>query len=162
MVPVLFAACCPDYAALAMPYYSQGCLASSVGVPSPRLLNRYMSHVARGVEHLHQHLIAHNDIKLGNILVDGANRAHLGDLGMALDMRAGSHTVTARRVGGTRAYWSPEKVDADPRSQIDPFKVSSSVMRSCRVSGIYLRWLNYAFQWMFCDALEVSWCSLFV
>ncbi|GFO42959.1 serine/threonine-protein kinase [Plakobranchus ocellatus] len=116
------AARCPDYAALAMPYYSRGDLGSLPDTQSPRQVNRYMSHVVRGLEHLHRQNIAHNDLKLENVFLDAQNRAHLGDLGLAVEVKDASRTALAGLVGGTREYWSPEKLGAGTRTRIDPFK----------------------------------------
>ena len=95
------------------------------GRQDPRRVNRYMSHVARAVEHLHKDNIAHNDIKLENVFVDRSDRAVLGDLGLALNVKDGSKTALAGLVGGTRDYWSPEILEADTHTRIDPFKVNT-------------------------------------
>ncbi|GFO42847.1 CaMK family protein kinase [Plakobranchus ocellatus] len=116
------AARCPDYAALAMPYYPRGDLGSLHDTQSPRQVNRYMSHVVRGLENLHRQNIVHNDLKLENVFIDAQNRAHLGDLGLALEVKDAIRTALAGLVGGTRVYWSPEKLEAGTRTRIDPFK----------------------------------------
>ncbi|GFN86836.1 serine/threonine-protein kinase [Plakobranchus ocellatus] len=138
IVPCVMAARCPAYAALAMPYYPRGDLGSLHDTQSPRQVNRYMSHVVRGLEHLHRQNIAHNDLKLENVFIDAQKRAHLGDLGLAMEMKDASRTALAGLVGGTREYWSPEKLEAGSRDRIDPFKAdiyAIGVMYWALVSG---------------------------
>ncbi|RUS73815.1 hypothetical protein EGW08_018432 [Elysia chlorotica] len=121
LVPCHLAASSHDYAAIVMPYYPQGDLVLS-GRQEPNRVHRLMSQVARAVEHLHKWNIAHNDIKCENVFVDGSDNAHLGDLGFALQDEDGSGTVPAWRVGGTKAYWAPEKLAAGDFNKIDPYK----------------------------------------
>ncbi|GFO11215.1 histone h3 [Plakobranchus ocellatus] len=113
IVPCVIAARCPGYAALATPYYPRGDLAF--------LRN-----------------IAHNDLKLENVFVDAQNRAHLGDFGLALKVKAVSRTALASGVGCAQDYWPPEKLAAGPQSRIDPFKVdvyAIGIMYWALVSG---------------------------
>ncbi|RUS74281.1 hypothetical protein EGW08_017956 [Elysia chlorotica] len=122
LVPCVMAARCHDYAVIAMPYYPRGDLVELGRQQEPRRVNRYMSHVTRALDQLHRHNIAHNDVKLENVFLDRADRAHLGDMGLALEVKDESRTALAGVVGGTRGYWSPEKLEADTRDRIDPFK----------------------------------------
>ena len=119
LVPIIMAASCHDYGYIAMPYYPRGDLIELCGKQEPWRVSRYMSHVARAVEKLHRHRIAHNDIKLENVFLDGSDRAILGDLGLARIDTTG--TIDADLVGGTRDYWPPEKLAGHTR--LNPFKV---------------------------------------
>ncbi|KAK3766927.1 hypothetical protein RRG08_040446 [Elysia crispata] len=86
----------------------------------------YMSHVAL------------NDNKLENVFVDRSDRAILGDLGLALEVKDDSKTAIAGLVGGTRNYWAPEILQADTHARIDPFKsdvYAMGVMYWSLVSG---------------------------
>ncbi|GFR65739.1 protein kinase, partial [Elysia marginata] len=121
LVPCVMAARCHDYAALAMPYYPGGDL-TRYGKLEPRRANRYMWQVARALEHLHRHHISHNDVKLENVFLDASDRACLGDFGLSMEVKDESRTAIAGLVGGTRSYWSPEKLQADTNARIDPFK----------------------------------------
>ncbi|RUS88630.1 hypothetical protein EGW08_003589 [Elysia chlorotica] len=121
LVPCHLAASGHDYSAIVMPYYPQGDLVLS-GRQEPNRVHRLMSQVARAVEHIHKWNIAHNDIKLENVFVDGSDDAHLGDMGFALRVKDPLGFSPAWRVGGTKDYWSPEKLAADPHDKIDPFK----------------------------------------
>ncbi|GFR58273.1 protein kinase [Elysia marginata] len=106
-----------------MPFYPGGDIAWE-GKHDPRRVQRYMSHVARAVKHLHRFNIAHNDIKLENVFVDASDRAHLGDFGLALKMEDGVTTADADFVGGTMGYLPPEKTEgATKQDKLDPFKV---------------------------------------
>ncbi|GFS02511.1 protein kinase [Elysia marginata] len=123
LVPCVRAACCHDYAVILMPFYANGDLWSLQGRQEPSRVIRYMSHVARAVAHLHRNIIVHNDIKLENVLLDGSDRAHLADMGHALNFKEDGKSVISCLVGGTKDYWSPEKLGADPYTEIDPFKI---------------------------------------
>ncbi|GFN74418.1 serinethreonine-protein kinase ht1 [Plakobranchus ocellatus] len=138
IVPCVIAARCPGYAALAMPYYPRGDLAFLSGKQPPAQVHRYMTHVARGLYYLHRRNIVHNDLKLENVFVDAQNRAHLGDFGLALKVKAVSRTALASGVGCTQDYWPPEKLAAGPHTRIDPFKVdvyAIGIMYWALVSG---------------------------
>ncbi|GFO43977.1 AGC family protein kinase [Plakobranchus ocellatus] len=138
IVPCVIAARCPGYAALAMPYYPRGDLAFLYGKQPSTQVHRYMTHVARGLEYLHRRNIVHNDLKLENVFIDAQNRAHLGDLGLALKVKDANRTAWAGVVGGTSDYWPPERLKADTRARIDPFKVdvyAVGIMYWALVSG---------------------------
>ncbi|GFO00707.1 serine/threonine protein kinase [Plakobranchus ocellatus] len=92
-MPCVIAARCPGYAALTMPYYPQGALAFLSSKKPPAQVHCYMTHVARGLYYLHRRNIAHNDLKLENVFVDAQKRAHLGDLGLTLKVKAGSRNA---------------------------------------------------------------------
>ncbi|RUS69214.1 hypothetical protein EGW08_023021, partial [Elysia chlorotica] len=121
LVPCTLAAYCYEYGAIAMPYYPQGDLVLK-GKQDPGRVHRLISQVARAVEYLHKRSVAHNDIKLENVFVDGSGRAHLGDMGLLLHVTDGSGTAVASEVGGTEDYWAPEIKEAGPDDKIDPFK----------------------------------------
>ncbi|GFO16257.1 CaMK family protein kinase [Plakobranchus ocellatus] len=138
IVPCVIAARCPGYAALAMPYYPRGDLAFLSGKQPPAQVHRYMIHVARGLYYLHRRNIAHNDLKLENVFVDAQKRAHVGDFGLALKVKAVSRTALASGVGCSQDYWPPEKLAAGPHTRIDPFKVdvyAIGIMYWALVSG---------------------------
>ncbi|GFR86668.1 serine/threonine protein kinase [Elysia marginata] len=124
LVPCLFAALCKGYTVITMPFYcgTDLCNLSEHGKLHPSVAGRYISQVAQAVEHLHKNSIVHNDIKLENIFIDEADQAILGNPGLALMSENHCETTTAGMVGGTKAYWPPERVMAARNDQLDPFK----------------------------------------
>ena len=122
-----------------MPCYRAGDLIELIGKQQPSRVVRYMSQVAQAVEYLHKHNIAHTDVKLENVFVCGSDSAHLGDLGLAMEVTHPSRTILACRMGGTVEYWPPEKVNADEHTRIDPFKVNrlfNFVLLSLSILGL--------------------------
>lgn len=113
---------CPTYAAIVMPYMNRSLLDVSSPLPAS-LARRYMLHVSRGLEHLHRNYIAHNDVKLDNILLGPNQRAYLTDFGLCVEVPKEPFKIKTRTVGGTREYLAPELVDVDRDSLVDPFKV---------------------------------------
>eukprot|EP00877_Chromochloris_zofingiensis_P008951 jgi/Chrzof1/4309/Cz14g08120.t1 len=65
--------------------------------------------VSLAADHMHQHGLAHSDIKLENILLTRDGHAKLGDLGMATRMDVPGGTFLL--VGGTPAWMPPEVHD---------------------------------------------------
>ena len=73
---------------------------------------RWMLQVAKGISHLHEANITHNDVKLENVVIDPtAHRAVLIDLGL-------SGAASAPSTRGTLLYMPPEKLSlmVSPRS----------------------------------------------
>jgi serine/threonine protein kinase len=79
--------------------------------------------VAEGLEYAHQNGIIHCDIKPGNILLDGSQRAKIVDFGIA---RAATQTwAMATTVLGTAAYMSPEVVEGGrPDARTDVYSLA--------------------------------------
>ncbi|KAK3745689.1 hypothetical protein RRG08_015970 [Elysia crispata] len=93
---------------------------------------------AHAIEYLHRHDVAHIDVELENVFVCESDCAHLGDLGLAMEVTHSSRTILAAHMGGTMEYWPPEKVNADEHTRIDPFKCdiyAIGVMHWILVSG---------------------------
>jgi serine/threonine protein kinase/tetratricopeptide (TPR) repeat protein len=69
--------------------------------PGPREAVQVVASVAEALHYAHTHGLFHRDVKPGNILIDGAGKAFIGDFGLALkDEDFGK---------GTPAYMSPEQ-----------------------------------------------------
>ncbi|GFS27066.1 serine/threonine protein kinase [Elysia marginata] len=124
LVPCLLAGLCKGYTVITMPFYSGTdlCNLSEHGKLHPSVARRYISQVAQAVEHLHTRNFVHNDIKLSNIFIDGADQAILGDPGLALMLENNCQTSTASKIRGTKVYWPPERVMAARNDQLDPLK----------------------------------------
>ncbi|KAM7318870.1 hypothetical protein ACRRTK_021982 [Alexandromys fortis] len=67
--------------------------------------------VVSAVYFLHQRLIAHRDIKLKNILIDGYGNAKLCDFGLAVQLAKGQ---MLKRVCGSLKYMAPEILAREP------------------------------------------------
>ncbi|GFS19937.1 serine/threonine protein kinase [Elysia marginata] len=109
-----------------MPYYPGGDLFTVLEEqrnPHPATVARWMLDVTLAVEYLHGRCVAHNDIKPDNVFLDGSGRAHLGDLGLVLELTPESRTVLASRLRmGTSIFWPPERFQTGPDHRVDPFK----------------------------------------
>ena len=130
IVPCMAAVRCHDYAAIVMPYYPLGDMVHQIEQGTLRLwrVRMYMLQVAKAVEHLHRHRIAHCDIKADNVFLTDKDQAVLGDLGLAVQVKDTSGKISAWRLGGTPMYFSPERLAADKHTLIDPFKVSAAAL----------------------------------
>jgi serine/threonine-protein kinase len=70
---------------------------------------RLVLHVARAVEHLHQHGYIHRDLKPSNILLDAEGEPYVSDFGLAKAFAPGSAATTTGVIAGTPSYMSPEQ-----------------------------------------------------
>merc|ERR1740124_724445 len=73
----------------------------------------YGAQIALALGELHARGVLYLDLKLENVLISAAGDAVLVDFGLAqqgIDVAAGA---TAKRVGGTRAYLSPEAISSN-------------------------------------------------
>jgi serine/threonine protein kinase/formylglycine-generating enzyme required for sulfatase activity len=87
--------------------------------------------VARGLEAIHAAGLIHRDIKPGNVLLDAAGRAKLGDFGL-VHREDQSHSLTGEEhMVGTLAYIAPENISegiSDRRGDMYAFGVLLYVM----------------------------------
>jgi len=78
---------------------------------------RLFQMVCRGVQHAHQNLVIHRDLKPDNILVTGDGEPKLVDFGIAKVLAASAEDSAVTRLGDRRmtlAYSSPEQVRGEP------------------------------------------------
>lgn len=69
--------------------------------------------VALGVHHAHQRGLLHRDLKPANILLDGDDKPHVADFGLAIVLKATFSLSQGGSLAGTAAYMAPEQVNGD-------------------------------------------------
>jgi serine/threonine protein kinase len=70
---------------------------------------RYLATLARALQHAHEHNILHRDLKPSNVLLDGEDRPHITDFGLAKRLNADSGQTPTGAVLGTPSYMAPEQ-----------------------------------------------------
>lgn len=76
---------------------------------APRASAALMEVIARTVHFAHQRGILHRDLKPTNILLDGENRPHITDFGLAKILDDESSLTLTLAIMGTPAYMAPEQ-----------------------------------------------------
>ncbi len=78
-------------------------------------------HVCRGLQYAHSQDIIHCDLKPGNIMIYGDDKAKVMDFGVAKRI---DHDTGARTVAGTPAYMAPEQQKGFMRKQSDVYSLA--------------------------------------
>ncbi|MBF0292844.1 MAG: PEGA domain-containing protein [Nitrospinae bacterium] len=97
---------------IAMEFVEGRNLAEIISKEGPLTIPRaakFIHQIADGLSYAHERGIVHRDIKPGNILVTGDDKAKISDFGLARLQSAGSVTQTGHAVGSP-SYMSPEQV----------------------------------------------------
>jgi hypothetical protein len=76
---------------------------------------RYVATLARAIQHAHEHSILHRDLKPSNILLDGEDRPHITDFGLAKRLNLDSGQTRTGAVLGTPSYMAPEQAAGHKR-----------------------------------------------
>jgi len=74
------------------------------------VLRFYAASMALGLEAIHQAGYVYRDLKPGNVLLDVRGQVRISDMGLTADISKGPIT----HVAGTRGYWAPEVIKAQP------------------------------------------------
>lgn len=116
---------CPGYLALSMDYYEGRTLNHHVGSISIEMAELCVIQVACALRYMHRNNLAHLDVKLENIFVDGEFNSILGDFGLSVVLSPEQQTLPRYKCGGTPCYFAPErKRRQSPDTELDPYKVS--------------------------------------
>lgn len=125
LVTLLDAGTCDEHPYLVMELVEGPSLSQALRDGSsldPERVARVGAQIAAGLAYAHQRGVIHRDVKPGNILLAGDDRALLADFGIArlLEDDAG-HTRTGDTIGSP-AYLSPEQVSGDqPTAAVDVY-----------------------------------------
>ena len=85
-------------------------------------VKQIFEYVCRGLQYAHSQDIIHCDLKPGNIMIYGDDKAKVMDFGVA--KRAMDHETGARTVAGTPAYMAPEQQKGFMRKQSDVYSLA--------------------------------------
>jgi tetratricopeptide (TPR) repeat protein/tRNA A-37 threonylcarbamoyl transferase component Bud32 len=75
----------------------------------PQAAAQLVVQIARAVHYAHQRGVLHRDLKPGNVLLDGENRPHVSDFGLAKRVETDSGLTQSGLLVGTPSYMSPEQ-----------------------------------------------------
>jgi tetratricopeptide (TPR) repeat protein len=96
---------------LAMKLFEGGSLAQHLEryPVDPRAAARQVAQVARAVHHAHQRGVLHRDLKPSNVLLDGEDKPHVTDFGLAKRVATDNSLTLSGQLVGTPSYMAPEQ-----------------------------------------------------
>jgi eukaryotic-like serine/threonine-protein kinase len=93
--------------------------------------------VATTLAHVHDHGVAHRDVKPGNILIAADGRVKLADFGIAR-VTADEHITATGMIVGTAAYLAPEQVRGEPAGEpADVYALGLVLIELLRGTPVY-------------------------
>jgi eukaryotic-like serine/threonine-protein kinase len=107
-----------NYCFIAMEFFSRGDLKQRMELKlSPELAINYMTHIAYGLDAIHNIGVVHRDLKPANIMFRGDDSLALADFGISKKLDSPSELTTLGQILGTPHYMSPEQGEGRPIDQ---------------------------------------------
>ncbi|NQT88224.1 serine/threonine protein kinase, partial [bacterium] len=86
----------------------------------PRRAATYVRTIADAIQYAHDRGTLHRDLKPSNVLIDGDDRPHITDFGLAKRLDAAEDLTVTGAVMGTPSYMSPEQASGGRRADVGP------------------------------------------
>lgn len=133
----VFDAVLDDSFAYAMEYFPQGSLAAPARPVSRATVLTALEHAARAAHALHEHGIAHGDIKPANVLLADDGGGRLSDLGLARFLSPGV-TLTGMGRASSVEFLDPDLMaGARPSRRTEIFALGATVHQVLAGTGLY-------------------------